>query len=341
MCAATRPQGGAAPSSAELVVSSRRERVAVIGARGYVGAELLKLLVPHPSFEVVLVTSRGLDGKPVRDEMPGVDLDLAFETVDASEVARLHERGIDIWVLALPNGYSEPWVTAIEAHSPEDLIVDLSTDHRFDERWVYGLPEVRRDRIVKARRIANPGCYATGAQLALYPVLDLLDGPAHVFGVSGYSGAGTTPSPRNDPKVLADNLVPYALAGHAHENEIRWQLGHKVFFMPHVAPFFSGIVLTVSMSLRKAVTRDELWERYTKLYQYEPLVTLQEAIPLPRDNAGRHGVTIGGLTLEVTDAHAVVVATLDNLLKGAATQCLQNMNLASGIDELAGLRAYL
>lgn len=319
----------------------RKERIAVVGARGYVGAELLELLARHPHFEVALVTSRGLDGKRVRDELPDVDLDLAFEAVDAADVPRLRERGIDVWVLALPNGHSTPWVAAIEAHGPEDLIVDLSTDHRFDARWTYGLPEIHREHVARARRIANPGCYATGAQLALFPVLDLLDGPAHVFGVSGYSGAGTTPSPRNDPKVLADNLVPYSLSGHAHENEIRWQLGHKVFFMPHVAPFFSGIVLTVSMPMKPGVTREALWERYRQRYQYEPLITLQDAIPLPRDAAGKHGVTLGGLTFEATESHAVIVATLDNLLKGAATQCLQNMNLASGLDELAGLRALI
>jgi len=319
----------------------RELRVAVIGARGHVGAELLKLLADHPHFELVLVTSRGLDGKAVRDELPRVDLGLAFEAALPRDVPELRQRGIDVWVLALPNGCSEPWVSAIEAHGPSDLIVDLSTDHRFDARWVYGLPEIQRARIVKARRIANPGCYATGTQLALYPLLDLLAGPPHVFGVSGYSGAGTTPSPRNDPQVLADNLVPYALTGHAHEAEIRWQLGHKVFFMPHVAPFFSGILLTVSMALAHATTREALWERYRTRYQYEPLVALQEAIPLPKDAAGKHGVTIGGLALDATDSHAVVVATLDNLLKGAATQCLQNMNLASGIDELAGIRAKL
>jgi len=319
----------------------RKERIAVIGARGYVGAELLKLLARHPHFEVALVTSRDTSGKRVKDELPAVDLDLAFEAVEPSDLPRLRERGIDVWVLALPNGYSEPWVAAIEAFCPEDLIVDLSTDHRFDSRWVYGLPEIHRERLVKARRVANPGCYATGAQLALYPALDLLDGPAHVFGVSGYSGAGTTPSPRNDPAVLADNLVPYALTGHAHENEIRWQLGHKVYFMPHVAPFFSGIVLTVSMPMKPGVTREALWERYRERYEFEPLVRAQDAVPLPRDAAGKHGVTIGGLAFEPTESHAVIVATLDNLLKGAATQCLQNMNLASGIDELAGLRALI
>lgn len=318
-----------------------RFRVALIGARGYVGGELLKLLVSHPRFEVVLITSRELAGKPVAEVLPEVALDVSFEATDPAQVETLRERGIDIWVLALPNGNSKPWVAAIDDHCPDDLIIDLSSDHRFDASWTYGLPEVKRDAIVKARRIANPGCYATGAQLALYPLLDLLDGPAHVFGVSGYSGAGTRPSPRNDPEALKDNLVPYALTGHGHEDEIRWQLGHRVFFMPHVAPFFSGIVLTVSMPLRHALEREALWQRYVESYRYEPLVTVQEEIPLPRDAAGQHRATIGGLSFIATDRHAVAIVTLDNLLKGAATQCLQNMNLASGIDELAGLRAYI
>lgn len=324
--------------------AQRRIKVAVIGARGYVGAELLKLLARHPWFEVACVTSRGLDGKRVADEMPqvvGLPDSLLFETVGPGDVPRLAERGLEVWVLALPNGHSQPWVDAIEAQRADDLIIDLSTDHRFDARWTYGLPEIQRRELVGARRIANPGCYATAAQLALYPVIDLLDGPAHVFGVSGYSGAGTTPSPKNDPVALKDNLMPYALVGHAHEAEIRWQLGHKVFFMPHVAPFFAGIVATVSMPLRQPVVLADLHERYEATYRYEPLVRFQEAIPLPRDAAGKHGATLGGLALDATDGHAVICATLDNLLKGAATQCLQNMNLASGIDELAGLRGLI
>lgn len=319
----------------------QRKKVGIVGARGYVGEELLKLLAAHPGFEVALVTSREHAGKTVREVM-GVDLDVPFSATDPSNVPNTE---IDLWVLALPNGYSEPWVTAIERHTPESAIVDLSTDHRFDSAWTYGLPELQRKRIlalgVGQKKIANPGCYATGAQLALAPIVDLLDGPAYVFGVSGYSGAGTTPSPKNDPKALADNIMPYALVGHAHEHEIRWQLSHRVHFTPHVAPFFRGIVLTVHASLKKPLSKDELTARFQSRYAYEPLITLTNDIPLPRDAAFKHGVTLGGLTAEPAEQRAVIIATLDNLLKGAATQCLQNMNLLMGFDELAGLRPHL
>lgn len=313
-----------------------KKTVGLVGARGYVGQELLTLLATHPHFEVACVTSREHAGQSVRDVM-GVDLDLAFTATDPSKVTP----DIDVWVLALPNGYSEPWVAAIDRASPDSAIVDLSTDHRFDSGWVYGLPEIQRRKILGHTRVANPGCYATGAQLALFPIVDLLDGPASVFGVSGYSGAGTTPSPKNDPAALADNIMPYSLMGHAHEHEIRWQLSHRVHFTPHVAPFFRGIVLTVHAQLKQPLSRDELVTRFRDRFGSEPLIALTDTIPLPRDAAHRHGVTLGGFACEPSESRAVIVATLDNLLKGAATQCLQNMNLVCGLDELAGLRALV
>ncbi|MFO0745784.1 MAG: N-acetyl-gamma-glutamyl-phosphate reductase [Myxococcota bacterium] len=315
-----------------------KTRVGIIGARGYVGAELVKLLVDHPSFELGLVTSREHVGKTVSEVMPEVASDLEFTAPTPDDAAG---SGCEAWILALPNGQSEPWVEAIERALPESLMVDLSTDHRFDQRWTYGLPEIMRARILTARKIANPGCYATAAQLAIYPILGELSGPAHVFGVSGYSGAGTTPSPRNDPARLADNVMAYSLSGHAHETELRWQLGHKVFFTPMVAQFFRGLVVTVHARLKSALTADELAVRYEKAYAYEPLVAVTRAIPEPKDAALRHGATVGGFAVEVTESHAVICATLDNLLKGAATQAIQNLNLAAGLDELAGLRHRL
>ncbi|TNF23566.1 MAG: N-acetyl-gamma-glutamyl-phosphate reductase [Deltaproteobacteria bacterium] len=314
-------------------------RVALIGARGYTGAELVKLLAGHPYFELSLVTSRSAAGRDVRDVIPEAPAGLRFSDMEPTDVA--HHPGIGVWVLALPNAASQPWVKAIDRHSPDALIVDLSADHRFDDSWAYGLPEARRKKLLRARRVANPGCYATAAQLALMPVVDLLEGAANVFGVSGYSGAGTTPSPKNDPEVLRDNLLPYALVGHTHELEIRWQLGHPVYFMPHVAPYFRGITATVSMRFKRPLSFDELKARYVERYAYEPLVEVTDAAPLVRDAAYRHGAAVGGFAVDATTSHAVVIATLDNLLKGAATQALQNMNLACGFDELAGIRPLL
>src|SRR6185369_2282576 len=227
-------------------------------------------------------------------------------------------------------------VEAITRARPDAVIVDLSADHRFDDGWAYGQPDRRREQIRGARRIANPGCYATAAQLALAPLILLLDGPPTVFGVSGYSGAGTTPSPKNDPEVLRDNLLPYSLAGHIHEREISAHLGRRVFFMPHVAPFFRGITVTVSVAFREPQTRESIEGLFRATYEKEPFVRLTAEPPLVRDIMGKHHVEIGGVTVSEDGRHAVVIATIDNLLGGAATQAIRNFNLALGLPERTG-----
>ena len=315
-------------------------RVALIGARGYVGAELMALLAGHGGLELAVVSSRELAGQRVRDHVAAAPDGLRYVQLEPQDVAR--HADVDAWILALPNGLAAPWVAAIDAARPEAVIIDLSTDFRAatvapDAAWVYGLPERNRARLLGARRIANPGCYATGVQLGLAPVLELLASPAHAFGVSGYSGAGTTPSPRNDPEALRDNLMPYALSGHAHEREVRDQLGHRVHFMPHVAPFFRGITLTLSFEVAAGVTAGQLADRYRALAAAEPLVSYSDAIPHVRDVAHHHGVRVGGLAFEPATGHGAVIVTLDNLLKGAATQALQNLNLALGLPELQGV----
>ena len=310
-------------------------RVGIVGARGFVGQELLALLAEHPGFEVDFVSSRELVGQRVCDHVAGWrDASLLFDALDADGVAA---RGVDVVVLALPNKVSPPFVAALDASASDAAIIDLSADWRFDDAWVYGWPERLRAELAGARRIANPGCYATGMQTALWPLMDLLDGPPHCFGVSGYSGAGTTPSPKNDPEVLRDNLLPYALVDHMHEREVTRQLGRAVRFMPHVAPFFRGITLTIAAQLARPVSRDEIMARYHEVYANEPLVQVCDEAPLVRDNAGAHHVAVGGVTIAPEGDRLVVVATLDNLLKGAATQALQNMNLAAGFDELVGI----
>jgi len=289
----------------------------VIGGRGYVGRELLDLVAKHPDLELVLNAS-------ARD---GVTPQSAAATK------------LDAYVLALPNGVSPPYVEAILAARHDAVLVDVSADHRFDDAWVYGQPERLRKKIAGARLVANPGCYATAMQLALAPLVPYLAGPAHVFGVSGYSGAGTSPSPKNDPEVLRDNLYPYALTGHTHEAEVTRTLGTQVFFAPHVAPFFRGVTVTVSVTFAEAQQHGALLGKYEAMFGDEPLVTLSKEAPLVRDIAGKHHVAIGGLSVSTNGRHAVVVATIDNLLGGAATQAVRNLNLTLGLPELLGIDA--
>ena len=308
-------------------------RVGLVGARGYTGAELVRLVAGHPRLRLTHAASRSAVGRPLADEIAHAPADVVLEDMSPETVAAWP---VDALVLALPNDLAAPFVAAADAlPGGGPAIVDLSADHRFTDAWAYGLPELHRARLRGARRIANPGCYATGVQLGVAPALDLLAGPPHAFGVSGYSGAGTTPSPRNDPARLRDNLMPYALTGHVHEREASRHLGRRIHFTPHVAPFFRGITLTIALPLGRPIDGAALRERYQRAYAGEPLVTVTDAIPEVAAAAGRHGVTIGGFA--ASDEHAVVVVTLDNLLKGAATQALQNLNLALGLPELMGI----
>ena len=301
-------------------------RVGVIGARGHAGAELMRILNDHPYVEVVFAGSRELAGQAV----PSIE-GLSFENLGPGEVAG---RDLDALFMALPDGIGGPWV---EATSEDTVIVDISADHRFDDDWVYGLPELFRDKIKGARRIANPGCYATVLQLAIAPFVEDLDGVPTVFGVSGHSGAGTTPSPRNDPENLADNLIPYRLTGHNHEREGIRQLGHTVRFMPHVHPAFRGLLVTAHMPLATSTTSEVAHQRLVTAYASEPLVAVQEEIPTLKDGTGLIGVILGGVTVSADGLGLTVVAVEDNLLKGAAVQAVQNLNLALGVPETSGI----
>lgn len=308
--------------------------VGIVGARGHTGAELIRLLAAHPGFELAAVSSRELDGQRVGAHVAEYRGDLRYSNLAPDALA---SAGLDAWVLAMPNGRSAAFVDALAPGRGEPVVVDLSADHRFDDAWYYGLPELTRDGYAGQRRIANPGCYASAMQLAVAPMLDLVDGPVQCFGVSGYSGAGTTPTERNDPDKLRDNLMPYALVDHLHEREVTRHLGTEVEFMPHVAPHFRGITLTANMHLHAPVSADAVEAAYRARYEDEPLIRVATDAPWVSRIAGRHGVEIGGFTVSADGHRLVVVATLDNLLKGAATQALQNLNLAFGYPEVEGI----
>ncbi len=306
----------------------------IVGARGHTGAELIKLVAAHPRLALAFVSSREWAGQRLADHHPEIEGDLQYENLDADAVAG---KGVDAVILALPNGLAAPFVAALEAVKPDTVIVDLSADYRFEGSWYYGLPELTRSGYNGEKHISNPGCYATAMQLAIHPLLDLLAGPPQCFGVSGYSGAGTTPSDKNDPALLADNLMPYALTNHVHEREVSAHLRVPVEFMPHVAPHFRGITMTVNLWLNQPQTREQVVARFTDAYAAEPLIEVVDEAPWVSRIAGRHGVQVGGFTLAPGGKRVVVVATLDNLLKGAATQAMQNLNLALGIDELTSI----
>ncbi|HSR64866.1 MAG TPA: N-acetyl-gamma-glutamyl-phosphate reductase [Xanthomonadaceae bacterium] len=319
-------------------MSAKPFTVGIVGARGFVGAELIRLLAGHPGFELAYVSSRELAGQRVARHIDAYAGELCYS---APSLADLPALGADAVVLALPNGKAAACVAAFDAAGGaggrDPVIIDLSADHRFDDAWHYGLPELARDPGASHRRIANPGCYASAMQFAIAPMCDVLEGPVQCFGVSGYSGAGTAPSDKNDPGKLRDNLMPYALTGHVHEREVARRLGCGIEFMPHVAPHFRGLTVTANLHLARAFDRDGVVARYRGYYADEPLVRVLDEAPWVSRIAGRHHAEVGGFALSADGRRLVVVATLDNLLKGAATQALQNLNRAFGFDELLGI----
>lgn len=308
----------------------------LVGGRGYTGSELLRLIAVHPDMDLGMASSRSHAGQSLSSTCDGWPADgRVFTQLEPTGVSA---HPADAWILALPNGLADRWVEAIRGEFPDSVILDLSADYRFDPQWTYGLPERFRDQIRHTRLIANPGCYATGSQLGLLPLKDHLVSAPVIFGVSGYSGAGKTPSPKNDPDVLRDNLIPYALSGHMHEKEVSHQLQTGVRFMPHVAAFFRGISLTIAFELDHMVSVEGLEQIFRQAYATEARIKVSVEIPQVSAVQNTPDVHIGGFTIDVRNpTQGSLVVVLDNLLKGAATQAMQNLNLALGLEEYSGI----
>jgi N-acetyl-gamma-glutamyl-phosphate reductase len=324
-------------------MSTATKKLGLVGARGHVGRELLGLLAGDNSLALSFIASRGAAGQRAREALgaegpPALDLvlrDLSPDDVAASDV--------DCVVLGLQNGHSAPYVQALAAKRPDVVVVDLSADHRFEPlegcpAFTYGLVEKHRARLREARYIANPGCYATAAQLALWPFEDLVV-RAHVFGVSGYSGAGTTPSRKNDVELLTDNLLAYDLVHHTQERELCRHTGLDVRFLPHVAGFFRGIHCTLHLDLAAPLSSAEAHHRLQERYRAEPLVRVTEGEALVKDCRDTDGCIIGGVRASDDGRRLTLTASIDNLKKGAATQALQNVHLALGLPELGGIQS--
>jgi N-acetyl-gamma-glutamyl-phosphate reductase len=341
-----------------MVMHMQRTRtVAVAGASGYAGGELLRLLLGHPAVRIGALTAGGNAGEPLGTLQPHLAplADRVLEDTSADTLA-----GHDVVFLALPHGQS----AALARSLPDDtVVIDCGADFRLEDpgewerfyggahagAWPYGLPELpgQRERLRDARRIAVPGCYPTVSTLALAPAVSAgLVGPdVVVVAASGTSGAGRAARPHLLGSEVMGNASAYAVGGtHRHTPEIVQNLGHltdrrvTVSFTPLLVPMPRGILATCSAPLTPGTTADEVRETYLKAYDAEPFVTVLPDGQWPQTKAV-HGSNACHLQVTVDQAAGrfVAVGALDNLTKGTAGGAVQSMNLALGLDETLGL----
>ena len=332
-------------------------KAGIIGGAGYTGLELVRLLLMHPEVEISVVTSRRYKGKKISDVNPHLEpfIELEYEDIDTKEIA---DRS-DIVFLAVPHGSAMDYVPQLRAR--EARVIDLSADYRLkkDEyeriykrqhkdkdkekrKSVYGLTELHPE-VADADLIANPGCYPTGAILAVAPLVKGNEGGGRVKQVvfdskSGVSGAGAEPSAKSHFPNLAENIVPYEVTAHRHVAEMRMELSVKVSFTPHVIPSIRGILTTAHVFIEEseAKTQDEIEETYKRFYEGKRFIRLRKGLPSLSSVRGTNFCDIGFKIEEKSD-RIVVISAIDNLVKGGSGQAIQNMNLMFGMDEREGL----
>ena len=305
--------------------------IAILGGRGYVGQEIIKIINNHPYFFISDIYSKTSKGKLVDDYTKLKSL--TYKLLDSPD--KLDYKNIDIVIMALSNNESPDYVKSIEEYDPNIIIIDISADYRFDDGWAYKLPEVTVSD--EKRRISNPGCYASAIQFSLFPIKHFIDGKVSCMGISGYSGAGATPNDKNNPTNLEDNIIPYSLSGHIHEKEVMKHCYKDISFSPHVANFFRGILITSHIKLTKKLSNSEIHNIYKSFYKGKELIKVIKEIPMINKVSNSHYVYIGGFEVDESGYGLTVCCTLDNLLKGAATQVIQNLNHACNLDELTGI----
>ena len=304
--------------------------IALIGGRGYVGQEIIHILNQHPNFELCKAFSRTAADTEVDgyNQHPTLKYSLL-------EDSNLDLDNIDIAILALSNGDSNKYVTEIDLKYPDMILIDISSDHRFNPEWQYRLPDISRVKATK--KISNPGCYASAIQFSIEPIKNLISGRVSCFGVSGYSGAGASPNEKNNKVNLQDNVIPYSLQGHIHEQEVKKYCYENLSFSPHVGNFFRGILITSHIQLNKKNSIEEILSIYKDFYKNSSLINIDAEIPMLNKITKSHKVSIGGIAFDKTGINLTLCCVLDNLLKGAATQVIQNLNSACEIDELTGI----
>jgi N-acetyl-gamma-glutamyl-phosphate reductase len=341
--------------------SEKKVAVAILGASGYTGAELARLLVRHPQAEITALTAGRKVGRRLGEVFPHlagaglpdlVSIDAA--DWDAAEVA----------FCCLPHGTAQDVVAGLPRHLK---VIDLSADFRCADaslygRWygqahrapellkeaVYGLTEVARDAVSKARLVANPGCYPTAALLPLIPLLEagLIDAREIVIDAkSGVSGAGRAAKESALYAGVAEGVQAYGVAAHRHTPEIEQELSGAagggpvtVSFTPHLVPMNRGILATIYVRLAPGAAADDLGAALRRRYSGEPFIRVVAAgeAPSTRHVRGSNGCLIGVFADRLT-GRAIVLSVIDNLVKGASGQAVQNMNVMCGLAETAGL----
>ncbi len=336
-------------------------RVAVVGATGYAGAELVRILAMHPEVELALITSRQYAGQRFAAVYPGMET-LTSLVCEPLVIDSLGQRAEFVF-LALP--HELPMSIAPQLLEGGVRLVDLSADFRFASREryeaayqphqsphllaksVYGLPEIYGDRIADADLVGNPGCYPTTVLLPLVPLLrEGLVAPDSLVAdaKSGVSGAGRSPSLTTHYCEVNESYKPYKVAVHRHNPEMDEVLSREaqenvhITFVPHLVPMTRGMLTTIYARPRVGVTAQKIWDCLRAAYDRAPFVRLgvDGRIPDTRFVRGTNFCDIG-LRLDAANNRLVLVTAIDNLVKGAAGQAVQNMNRMLGIDERCGL----
>ena len=316
-------------------------KIGITGGAGYTGGELIRLLLQHPAAELVFVHSKSNAGKPLY----AVHQDLLGETTQ--NFSTNISQDIDLLFLCLGHGEAKAFLEQNQIN--EDIrIIDLSQDFRLTETnsfngrpFIYGLPELNHEEIKNAHNIANPGCFATAIQLGLLPLAKAgLLNEVHTTGITGSTGAGQSPSPTSHFSWRADNIQAYKTLSHQHLGEIGESLKQlqtegniEVNFIPWRGDFTRGIF--VSSQLRSDLSIQELNVLYEDYYKDHPFVSITKEPVFLKQVTNTNKCII---QLEKMDGRLVVHTVIDNLLKGASGQAVQNMNLMFGLDEKEGLK---
>ena len=336
-------------------------KVGIAGASGYTGLELIRMLVRHPEVEISVVTSERYAGQRIDEVFPSLKglLDLTLKELSVEELLR----EADFVFTALPHGTSMNAVDGLIRGGRR--VVDLSADFRLRdvtvyETWygvhscphlleeaVFGLPELYRNDIKRSRLVANPGCYPTGAILALAPLLEakkIAGRGIIVDAKSGVSGAGRNPSLTTLFCEVAEGFKAYSVGTHRHGPEIEQELSLcfgeavSVLFVPHLSPMSRGILSTIYAPFREALSTDEVYGLYQRRYADEPFVRVCPPGTFPGTTVVRGSNYCDiGVKADERSGHVIVVSAIDNLVKGASGQAIQNMNLMCGFPETTGI----